>query len=468
MAARYPQESFAERARQIGLFRYSLIREVADPGLTSRQRGRLVRELAAREHLGPFGGPVRVSRKTVDRWIRTWRAGGFDAVVPAPRHVAARTPAEVLELAVALKREAPARTATQIRQILVTSSGWAPHERTLQRHFVRLGLTGRPDGSPPPAFGRFEAGAVNELWTGDALHGPRLGGRKAILFAFVDDFSRALVGYRWAHREDTVRLEAALRAGLAARGLPQRIYVDNGSPFVSSQLLRACATLGIRLVHSRPGKPQGRGKIERVFRTIREQFLVEFDVPGVSRGVTDLDQLNRLFTAWVEQIYHRRVHSETGQAPLARLDAADPPRLPTPAELHEAFLWSQTRTVTKTATVSLHGNVYTVDAALVGRRVEIVFDRFDLTRVDIRYQGRPMGAGVPHRIGRHVHPHAAADQPPPAPATGINYLELVEAAHTADLARRIDYAELPAPPGELPGQPDRTELTNRDDRQAAS
>lgn len=316
-----------------------------------------------------------MSRKTVDRWIRTWRAGGFDALVPAPRHVAARTPAEVLELAVALKREAPARTATQIRQILVTSSGWAPHERTLQRHFVRLGLTGRPDGSPPPAFGRFEAGAVNELWTGDALHGPRLGGRKAILFAFVDDFSRALVGYRWAHREDTVRLEAALRAGLAARGLPHRIYVDNGSPFVSSQLLRACATLGIRLVHSRPGKPQGRGKIERVFRTIREQFLVEFDVPGVSRGVTDLDQLNRLFTAWVEQIYHRRVHSETGQAPLARLDAADPPRLPTPAELHEAFLWSQTRTVTKTATVSLHGNVYTVDAALVGRRVEIVLTR---------------------------------------------------------------------------------------------
>lgn len=175
-----------------------------------------------------------------------------------------------------------------------------------------------------------------------------------------------------------------------------------------------------------------------------------------------------MFTAWVEQIYHRRVHSETGQAPLARLDAADPPRLPTPAELHEAFLWSQTRTVTKTATVSLHGNVYTVDAALVGRRVEIVFDPFDLTRVDIRYQGRPMGAGVPHRIGRHVHPHAAADQPPPAPATGINYLELVEAAHTADLARRIDYAELPAPPGELPGQLDRTELTNRDDRQAAS
>lgn len=107
----------------------------------------------------------------------------------------------------------------------------------------------------PAAFGRFEAGAVNELWTGDALHGPVVGGRKAILFAFLDDHSRALVGYRFGHREDTVRLEAALRAGLAARGTPQRIYVDNGSPFVSTQLLRACAVLGIRLVHSRPGRP---------------------------------------------------------------------------------------------------------------------------------------------------------------------------------------------------------------------
>jgi putative transposase len=93
------------------------------------------------------------------------------------------------------------------------------------------------------------------LWTGDALHGPAVGGRKSYLFAFIDDHSRALVGHRWGHAEDTVRLEAALRAALAARGVPQAIYVDNGSAFVDAQLLRACATLGIRLVHSRPGKP---------------------------------------------------------------------------------------------------------------------------------------------------------------------------------------------------------------------
>jgi len=178
-----------ERARQVGLFRYVLIRDAADPTLTTKQRGALIRAIADSEHVGPFGTPARVSRATVDRWIRAWRRGGFDALVPSPRHVAARTPAEVLELAVALKREVPARTGAQITEILRTASGWAPHERTVQRHFVRLGLTARPDGTPPQAFGRFEATAVNEMWTGDALHGPRLAGRKAILFAFIDDFT---------------------------------------------------------------------------------------------------------------------------------------------------------------------------------------------------------------------------------------------------------------------------------------
>ena len=124
---------------------------------------------------------------------------------------------------------------------------------------------------------------------------------------------------------------------------------------MSSQLLRACATLGVRLTHSKPRRPQGRGKIERVFRTVREQFLVKLGVPDVVRGVNTLDHLNQVFSAWVERVYHCRVHSETGQTPLARLAAAPPPRPPTPDELHEAFLWAEHRTVTKTAAVSLRG-----------------------------------------------------------------------------------------------------------------
>ena|SRR5215212_3796 len=459
----------AERARLIGLFRYQLIREAADPAHSTKARGRLVRAIAGREHTDPFGRQVRVARQTLDRWIRDWRAGGFDALVPNPRQVTPRTPVEVLELAVALRRENPERTAAGIRRILRAQLGWSPDERTLQRHFTRLGLAG-PQAGSPAVFGRFEAERPNELWTGDALHGPQVAGRKTYLFAFCDDHSRAVVGHRWGMAEDTVRLAAALRPALASRGVPESIYVDNGSAFVDAWLLRACAKLGIKLVHSTPGRPQGRGKIERLFRTVREQFLVEItgdpDVVGRHR-VADLAELNRLFTAWVETVYHRQTHSETGQQPLARWQAGGPFGLPTPAALAEAFCWEERRTVTKTATVSLHGNAYQVDPGLVGRKVELVFDPFDLSRIQVRHAGAPMGLAIPHRIGRHTHPKARPETPPTqATPTGIDYAKLIDAAHHAELARGVNYAALTGnditgndtagngnhPDSEIPGQ----------------
>jgi putative transposase len=436
-----------DRRQAIALFRYSLIREAADPALGAHERGALVRTLAERDHLGPDGQRVRVSRNTMDRWIRAWRTGGFDALLPDPRVGRPRVQAELLELAVALKREQPRRAAAQIARIIVERHGHSPHERTLERHFRRVGLDRELAGGQGRlrAFGRFEAEAPNQLWTADALHGPAVAGRKAYLFAAIDDHSRALVGYRWALAEDTLRLEAALRAGFAARGLPGALYVDNGSPFVSRQLERCLAVLGIRLTHSKPGQPQGRGKIERVFRTVREQFLVELDARG---GTADLAELNRLFGAWVEGVYHHRCHSETGQTPIQRFGAGGPPRLPTPAELREAFLWAEHRQVTKTAQVSLFGNRYQVDPALVGATVELVFDPFDLAKIQVRYQRRPMGTAVGVQLGRHVHPAAKPEADPHTTApqpSGIDYLAMVEQRTATAQRRRIAYAELPMP-----------------------
>ncbi|MER6320216.1 DDE-type integrase/transposase/recombinase [Streptomyces sp. NPDC001581] len=247
---------------------------------------------------------------------------------------------EVLDLAAALKKENPARTAAQIQRILRTTQGWSPTDRTLQRHFADAGLTGA--SGEKSVFGRFEATRGNELWTGDALHGPKIGGRKTYLFAFIDDHSRAIVGHRFGFAKDTVRLAAALRPALSARGVPESIYVDNGSAFVDTWLLRACASLAVRLTHSKPGRPQGRGKIERFFRTVRDQFLVELDEERVGQ-IEHLAELNRLFTAWVETVYHRTVHSETGQPPIERWlgSIPRPLPLPSPADLREAFLWSE-------------------------------------------------------------------------------------------------------------------------------
>lgn len=422
-----------DRHRDMALFRYSLIREAADPALSTTERGLLVRNLAARDHHGPDGERVVVSRSTIDRWIRLWRAGGFNALVPESRNAQAKIAASFLDLAVALKRERPARTAAQVCRIIQADRGWSPSRRTVQRLFVEHGLNGRRDGQPVQVFGRFEADISNELWTGDAMHGPIIAGHKAYLLAFIDDHSRLLSGYRWCHSEDTLRLEAALRSGLASRGIPGTIYLDNGSAMASKQFLRACASLGIRLTHSTPRRPQGRGKIERFFRTVRDQFEVEI----ATNPPADLSELNRLFTAWVESVYHQRVHSETGQAPLDRFDPTVA-RYPTPAELHEAFLWSEWRVVTKTATVSLFSNNYEVDAALVGQRVELVFDPFDLTDIDVRHHKRPMGKAIPHKVSRHSHPAARPDPASgPAPTTGIDYLRLVETQRDHDLAAAI-------------------------------
>lgn len=433
----------AALARETGLFRYSLVAELTEPGVSMAERGWRAREMAGRVHEGPGGRRVTVSYSTLTRWRRRYEEGGFDALVPSARQPAPRTPAEVLAVAEALKREKPGRTAAQVRRILQQTAGWAPSDRTLQRLFERLELN-RPAPGPEEdqrAFGRFECTRPNEMWTGDTLHGPVIGGKKSFLFAFIDDHSRAVMGARWSHHDDVVRMAAAFRPALQARGVPQRAYLDNGSPFVDAWLLRACGVLGVKLIHSRPGKPGGRGKIERFFRTVREQFLVE---AGDGKGIADLAQMNRLFQAWLETVYHQQVHSETRQAPAARWQKATPAEraVPEPALLREAFLWSERRKADKTGLVRMHGNVYQVDAWLAGRMVELLFDPFDLDRIEVRLDAKPAGTAVPFVMGRHRHPKTRTSdgqqRTEPAP-TGIDYLAALGDSHDEALREQVSY-----------------------------
>src|SRR6266516_4685949 len=400
------REDWRERE---ALFRYGLVREAASERLSPRERGQLVRALAGRPVEHPSGELRAPARTTLDDWIRAYRRGGFEALKPAPRCPGPRTPPPLLEQAAALRRELPGRTGAQIAEILRRLHGEAaPSARTI------------------------------ELWVADVLHGPLLKGRRAYLFCVLVDHSRFVVGARFQWAETTLALEGVLRTAFCALGLPDALSVDNGSPFASKQLQRICAVLAIRLVHSAPGRPPGRGKLERLFRTVRDHFLVEL----ARRELASLDELNNLFRAWLRQAYHLRVHGETKQTPLERYTASAPRRADAGAEpelLREAFLWQEQRTVAKTATVSLQGNRYEVDAALVGCRVELYFDPFELERIEVRYQGRPFGLAVPHTIGRHAHPAAdrePAEPQPPPPKTGIDYLRLLEQAHERQLRRR--------------------------------
>jgi putative transposase len=418
-----------QRAQTIALWRWALIEPAMDAGLTSRQRGQIVRELAGREHAGPSGRTVSVSRKTIDRWITARRSGGFDALVPAPRQSAPRTDPQVVELAVGLKKENPARTAAQVRRVLAAQLGWAPSERAIQRWFEARELTTRPGGQPPRAYGRFEAPKVNQIWTADLMNGPDVGGRACHLAGIIDDHSRFLTGHQFVRRPDAIRFAAVLRSAVERYGIPATLYADNGGCFTDSSLARTCAVLGIKLTHSQPGKPAGRGKIEKVFQTIQQQFLVEVTAgtgDPARHPVTSLDELNDLLDHWVREVYHRRVHTETGEGPRARYEAAGPAVPPDAALLREAFAWSAVRLVRKTATVALEGNQYSVDPFLVGRKVELVFDPFDMTQLTVYWAGRKVGSAVPQVIGRHAHPKAPPDEDPePVTWTGIDYLGLI-------------------------------------------
>jgi putative transposase len=201
--------------------------------------------------------------------------------------------------------------------------------------------------------------------------------------------------------------------------------------------------LGIRLVHSRPYRPQGRGKVERANGYIRERFLLEAE----AHGIASFTELNDRFLAWMEQVCNTRVHAETGQAPIERFVSQGPPRLVEPSLLREAFRWSVRRRVTRTATVSLAGNRYAVDDALALRQVELRFDPEDLTKLDVYWEGRAMGQALPFVLGRHVHhqvPQTVRESSNlvATPTTGVDYLGLVLAKHEAEHFGAIAFRDL--------------------------
>jgi putative transposase len=436
----------SDLAEAIALARYRIVAEATDERLTPAERGLLVRGLAARLHELPDGSRREYSRATIDRWIRAWRADGLDGLRPQARSDIglARLAPELIEEACALRREVPARSAEQLSRILHARHGVRVPARTIREHLRRRGLDRARLTAEPRVFGRFEAERPNERWIGDVLVGPFVphprvaGSRRAYLFLLVDDHSRLLVHGRWMTEENTRAGQTVLRGAILRRGLPDAIHLDNGAPFANAALERTCAVLGIRLIHSRPYAPQGRGKQERLNRFIREAFLAE----ALHAGIETFEALNDRFTAWAERVANTRVHAETDTTPIERFTAGGPHRYADPDLLRDAFRWSVTRVVTRTATVSLTGNRYTVEPALVGRRVELRFDPEDLSRVEVWHERRSFGPAVPFVVGRHVHravPQAAPPRPEP---TGVDYLGLVEEAHDEATLGRLAYRDL--------------------------
>ncbi|MGH8302776.1 MAG: DDE-type integrase/transposase/recombinase [Steroidobacteraceae bacterium] len=418
---------------RISLHRYGVIAEALSARLTKAERGGIVREIAARAHTHPDGAQRRYSRGTIDRWIRSWREGGLDALKPDPRADAGavRAHSELIEEVCQLRLEKPSRPAAQIARMVFYRHGIRVAERTVRDQLRRRGLHREALCAEHRAFGRYEAERANERWVTDVLVGPWVPhprietSVRAKLFLIVDDRSRLLVdGVFYAH-ENARSCQSLLRRAIEHRGVPEVLYADNGAPFKNAWLSRTCAVLGIRLVHSRPYAPQGRGKQERLNRFVRESFLDE----ATHQGITGLAELNDLFCAWAAQVANRRVHAETGETPIARFEADGPHRQAPPERMEEAFRWSTVRKVTKTATVSLEGNAYAVDPALVGRRVELRYVPEDLSAITVYFEGRPVGTATPFVVSRHVHRAVPQAEPLKVDQSGIDFLQMVAKAH---------------------------------------
>lgn len=426
-----------DAATRVALARWAVIGQATDERLTSGERGRLVSELAARVHRDAQGRTWRVTTRTIYRWLAAWRREGFEGLKPSRRRDAGvpRTDAQALVLAAALRREAPGRSAAHIAEILDRTRQMEVSARSLQRFFAANGLERARLEGRHRAYGRFEAAACGDLWTADAWDGPalaELGGKHAQLFSILDDHSRLVAHGAFYPDVGEWSFQCCLKTAILRRGIPRVLYIDNGSAFISGQLQLICARLGIAITHSKPGRPEGRGKKERHYRTVAEQFGIEATVAGVERLV----ELNGYFAAWVEQSYHHRTHRITGQSPLARWQAGPSSLrdIPEPAALSAAFLWTVVRTVTKTRTVPLNGNLYEVDPSLVGRKVELRYDPTDLQTISVWVGDEPTGLAVPAVLHRHVDPKlAGAGVTEPGPATGVRYLDALVADHAASL-----------------------------------
>jgi putative transposase len=430
-----------DRCTKIALFRYTLILPLIRGEYPPGGKDKLRQQIASRSYDIPHSSRRSVSASTLARWERTYQEQGFDGLKPQPRAdrgVCRAISSETLDRAETLKREQPLRSSRSIIRILsLDTTNPIPEPRiaprTLRRQLSRRGATAAQllaEQRPKP-YRRFERSHFGDLWQGDAMHGPYLPDpadadkrRQAFLFAFLDDHTRLIPQAQFYWNEQLPRMEDCFKRAIMRYGRPLAVYADQGSVYRADQFNTVCAVLGIQRIPGTPYYPEGRGKIERFFQFVQSDFLPEL----AHSSVTTLRQLNESLLAWIEVVYHTKLHAETGQAPLERFrqDTAPTTRPADPEELRQAFLHRDTRKVTKTATFSFHRNRYRVPDYLRRQSIELRYDPFDLTQIEVWLNDAFLQLAEPDHIVTTVHPDVTPDPVPDSqPDSGLDYLALL-------------------------------------------
>lgn len=402
--------SVDEHRKAVALFRYGIIADLAQLEPHARGLYARLREKAERDYVIPGSLRRRVAEETIRGWLRDYRRGGFDALLPRTRvdHGASRSiPANVIDVLCELKDEDPSlsipaliRRAREAHPKIAPTELMLP-ESTVHRALARRGLTKKPKSDAGSKDRRrFEHAAAGDLWMSDVMYGPKLRDgqrmRQTYLIAFIDDATRLVPHAAFALSEGTSSYLAVFEHALRRRGVPKRLYVDNGSAFRSKHLELVCAKLGIVLIHAKPYSPQGKGKMERFFRTVRLQFL-----PLLGKTApTSLEEMNRAVAAWVEGEYHVAPHKGLhDEAPADKWARTSEEVRTAPDDIGEHFLAEQFRRVGKDRTVTLDGVAFEVDAALVGERVLL---RYDASRAPDKRQLRVVHNGKLIETARKV------------------------------------------------------------------
>jgi len=432
----------------LALFRLSVLGAMVSREQLGRgELKQLIRELAQRQYAIPGSTRRHIGEKTIQAWYYAWRREGIAGLEPKTRVDRGRSkiaPA-IQEAVLSAKRDNPRRSIRQILRLLETAgivarrslSRSAIH-RLLQHHGLSQ-LAG--SASLPEEKRSYCAEFAGSIWYGDVMHGPRVpvkgavsqALRKTYLVSLIDDASRLVAHSAFCLGETALDIEGVLKQALLRRGVPIKLVVDNGAAYRANTLQGICARLGIHLIFCRPYAPEGKGKLERWHRTLRDQFLSELD----ERRITDLDELNARLWAWLEQVYHRTAHAGLGGlTPLARYQR-DLARIRTlgakAAQLDSLFHHRVTRFVRKDGTVSYLGQRFELAYELSGKTVRLVVDPHAARVVGVENDvGESLGSATAldaianiKRVRRKPEPAT----PPAALRTGPNLVELAHAQY---------------------------------------
>lgn len=371
------------------------------------------------------GHPRQFTWRTIQTWYSRFQKHGVTVMENKPRSdkgqlrkVVPEDVAEAVRKALPKLHTPAPKLATLYR--LCIEEGWLTRAQIAANTFRRVVKQYELLKADPECVNKvrlaFAKAHANDMWQADTLVGPYVQHAgtsvQTRLIAFLDDASRVCCHGQFFLAENVDTLIESLRAACYKRGVPASLYVDNGSIYTSKEIIQICARVGCLLAHTPVRDGAAKGKIERFFRTVREQFLCR------TLDLSSLEALNRQFIQWVEEQYNAQKHSILEMTPLDRfaLDRSRVRYLPPNQANDEFFFVEEDRHVRADNTFAFKSLRFEAPRHLPERTIQVRFERRRPTqRVIVYYKGERMGEAKPlDPVANDRPPTASTRNPPPA------------------------------------------------------